>query len=106
MPSRPLDPDTHLGVRLSAIMARHAYTKHPEAVVDELYRIAGERLDILAEEVGVWIGFHESEHTRDLTAALRRLPLDLDAWIETGRERRRAGHHSTTGFMGPNGTGR
>jgi hypothetical protein len=85
MPSRPIDPDTHLGVRLSAIMARHAYTRHPDAVVDELCRVAGERLDILAEEVGVWIGFHESEHT--------------------GRERRRAGHHSTTGFIGPHGTG-
>jgi hypothetical protein len=105
MPSRPLSADTRLSVKLSAIMAKNAYTTDPEPVVAELRRVAGPRLDILTEEVSLWIGFHDSEHTRTLTDALRALPLDLDDAIAEGDRRRRAGHHSTTGFNGPHGTG-
>jgi hypothetical protein len=105
MPSRPLNQATRISVKLSAIMGRNAYTDDPEPVIAQLYEVAGSRLDILTEEVGLWVGFHESEHTRTLTDALRALPLPMDDAITEGDRRRRAGHHSTTGFNGPHGTG-
>lgn len=97
----PLHPDVRLGVHLSAIMCRNQYTHDPAPVIAELYETAGGRTDILTDEVGRWVGFYEDDYTRDLAAALRALPLDMDASIELGRRRRHAGSHTTTGFNGP-----
>lgn len=95
MPSGPLHPDVALSIRLSAIMSRHRYTRDPAAVIDELYATAGDRSDLLAVEVGGWIGYYEDEHCRLLTDALRALPLDMADAIKAGRERRSEGSHTT-----------
>ena len=83
-----LHPDTLLSIHLSATMSRNRYTSDPGPVIDELRQIAGDRLDILAEEVGRWIGYYEDDHTRTLTTALRALPLDMDDAIALGQFRR------------------
>lgn len=95
MPSGPLHPDVALSIRLSAIMSRHRYTHDPGPVIDELYATAGDRLDLLAAEVGGWIGYYEDEHTRTLIRALRALPLDMVDAIKAGQERRSEGSHTT-----------
>ncbi|GAB6859091.1 hypothetical protein [Microbacterium xylanilyticum] len=103
MPSRPLAPDTALCVRLSATMHRNQYTQEPGPVVAELYEIAGNRIDLLAAEVGRWVGFYEDQHTITLTTALRALPLDMDDAIKIGEHRRNLHTHSTSGFGAPPG---
>lgn len=95
MPSGPLHPDVALSIRLSAIMSRHRYTHDPAPVIDELYATAGDRLDLLAVEVGGWIGYYEDEHCRPLIRALRALPLDMADAIKAGQERRSEGSHTT-----------
>lgn len=104
MPSRGLHPDTLLGITLSATMSRNKYTSDPGPVVEELLQTAGDRLDILTDEAGRWIGCYEDEHTATLAAALRELPLDMAAAIALGRSRRNAGH-STQGYVAPPGIG-
>lgn len=106
MSSGPLHPDVALSVKLSAIMSRNRYTHDPAPVIEELYAAAGDRLDILAAEVGRWVGFYEDDYTRDLVTALRALPLEMDDAIALGVQRRNAGSHTTTGFNGPHGNGR
>ena len=86
-------------------MSRNRYTRDPAQVIEELYAAAGDRLDILAAEVGRWIGFYEDDYTRDLATALRALPFDMDDAIALGGQRRNAGSHTTTGFNGPQGNG-
>lgn len=89
-----LSPDTLLGVKLSGILARNQYTSNPDAVIDELYAAAGDRLDILAMETGTWAGFHEAdEHMQTLARALWEIP-GVGPWIKVGRERRNAGRHA------------
>lgn len=105
MSSGPLHPDVALSVKLSAIMSRNRYTKDPASVIAELYEVAGDRLDLLAAEVGRWVGFYEDDYTRTLATALRALPLDMDDAIALGVQRRNAGTHTTTGFNGPHGNG-
>lgn len=105
MPSRRPSPDTLLGIRLSAIMCRNQFTRDPEPVIAELRAAAGDRLDILTDEAGRWIGFYEDAHTAPLAAALRELPLDMDEAIALGRSRRNAGTHSTKGYVAPPGVG-
>ena len=90
-----LHPDVKLSIRLSAIMTRNRYTTDPDAVVAELYAAAGDRLDVLAAEVGRWIGFYEDTYTRTLAAALRALPLDMDDAIALGQHRRATPDHRT-----------
>jgi len=92
MPRSGLDPDTALDVLLSATCSRHRYTTDPGPVIDELRRIAGARLDILAHVAGRWAGFYESTHTALLCAALLDIP-GADAWVTLGRERRDAPVH-------------
>lgn len=82
-------------------MSRNRYARDPERVIAELHAVAGDRLDLLAREVGSWVGYYEDENTRVLTDALRALPLDLDEAIAHGRDRRLAGTHSTDGFGSP-----
>ena len=105
MPREGLHPDVALSIRLGAIMSRNQYTRDPAPVIDELYTTAGDRLDILTTEVGLWVGFYSIPENQVLCDALRSLPLDTAAAIEEGSRRRRAGAYSTTGFNGPYGTG-
>ncbi len=101
MPSHPLDRDTRLSVALAAIISRNRYTDDPAAVVRELRETAGDRTDILAEEIGQWIGFYGedpilAEHVAPLTAALRQMTdLDLEPHIIVGRRRRSAPHNTS-----------
>lgn len=101
MPSRGLDPDVALSIQLGAIMSRNQYTRDPAPVIAELYDAAGGRTDLLAREVGSWIGFYGDSYTRTLTDALRALPLEMDQAIQHGERRRLAGTHSTYGFASP-----
>lgn len=89
MPSRSLDPDVALGIKIGAVMTRNRYEQDDvQRVVDELYATAGDRLDLLAEEVGLFIGFYEDQDTITLTTALRKLPLDMADAIALGEYRR------------------
>lgn len=68
--SRPLSPDTHLSIRLSAICGRNRYTHDTSPVIAELIATAGPHVDILAREAGLWAAHYEDEHTADLVAAI------------------------------------
>lgn len=82
-----LDAETMLDVELSAICGRNRYTREPHAVVAELRRTAGPRVDVLARVAGTWAGYFESDETRPLVNAL--LALDgTGPWAEVGRKRR------------------
>ncbi|MFB7844839.1 hypothetical protein [Microbacterium sp. NPDC056052] len=78
MPSHPLNRDTQLSIAIGAVMSRNEYTQDPAPVIDELYRVAGGRLDLLAAEVGLWVGSNDDQYRARLVAALRTLPLDMD----------------------------
>lgn len=95
MPTRGLHPDTLHGIRISCVMSRNQYTQEPGPVIAELYEVAGDRLDLLAAEVGRWIGFYEDDYTRTLATALRALPLDMSDAIALGRQRRNTPDHRT-----------
>ena len=102
MPSHPLSPDVTLGIKISTVMSRNQFETDPvaiNAVVDELYATAGGRLDLLTEEVGLWIGFFEADPwTWPLVTRLRELPLQTEEAIALGRRRRAAPIHGTSGF--------
>lgn len=103
MPSHSLDPDTALSVRLGAVMCHHQYTQDPDPVIDELYQAAGARLDILAAEIGQWVGYYEDAHTITLATALRALPLDMLDAIKLGAYQRGRPTHGTSGYQRPAG---
>lgn len=92
MPSRGLDPDTALDVRLSAICSRYRYTTDAAAVIDELRRIAGDRTDILGRVAGSWVGYYGDDHTQALCKALLEISGAIE-WVGHGRARRNAGSH-------------
>ena len=73
MARRPLDPDTMLGVTISATISRHRYDKDPTDLITELLQLAGDRGDILAQEAGRWAGFYGEDLgvQPELVAALR-----------------------------------
>lgn len=98
MASRGLAPDVALSVRLSAICSRNRYTDDPGPVIAELITVAGAQPDVLAREAGSWAGFFGDDSTRTLTSALLSIP-GASEWVETGRARRAAGHHSTAEFF-------
>lgn len=100
MSSHSLDPDTLLSVELGAIMSRDRYTRDPGPVIAELRRTAGDRMDLLAAEVGLWIGFHDAPDTHVLAEALRVAfaDLDLEPHIALGESRRYAPRHGTAGY--------
>lgn len=100
MVSRPLSPDVTLSIDLSAVMSRHSYTRDPGPVIAELRQTAGDRMDLLAEEVGLWIGFHDAPDTHVLAEALRVAfaDLDLEPHIALGESRRYAPRHGTAGY--------
>jgi hypothetical protein len=97
MPSHSLDPDTLLCVELSGIMSRDRYTRDPGPVIARLREVAGDRVDLLAVEVGGWIGFYDNTHTHTLTEALQTsfVDLDLQPHIAAGRARRYTPTHRT-----------
>lgn len=103
MPSQRLHPDTLLGIHISCVMSRNQFTDDPGPVIEELYATAGDRIDLLAREVGMWIGFYEADHNRALATALRALPLDMDDAIALGQERRYEPVHGTHGYQRPPG---
>ncbi len=100
MPSRPLDPDTLLGIELATICSRNRYTDDPAPVIAELIATAGDRQDILAQEVGRWSGFYDDEYTHALAQAVLEIP-GASEWVQLGRERRAAGTHGTEGYARP-----
>lgn len=99
MPSRGLSPTVKLSVTLDAICSRNRFTADPGPVLDELRATAGDRVDLLAEAVGGWVGYFEDEYTATLCTALRTLP-DLEPWIEVGRFRRNLPAHGTPEILG------
>ncbi|MBT2485828.1 MULTISPECIES: hypothetical protein [unclassified Microbacterium] len=98
MPSRGLSPDVALTVHLDAICSRNRYTTDPGPVIAELRATAGDRVDILTESVGAWVGYFEDDYTRILCTALRELP-GLEPWITLGRKRFESPHHRTPGVL-------
>lgn len=99
MQSQGLSPATKLSIALDAICSRNRYTTDPAPVLDELRATAGDRTDVLAEAVGTWVGYFESEYTATLCAALRTLP-DLEPWIALGQHRRSLPDPSTPERLG------
>jgi hypothetical protein len=105
MPRRPLDADTLLGVHLDAICSRNCYTKDPQPVIDELLKVAGERLDLLAKNVGTWAGFWERDpNVRPLALALQQRIPGASDWVELGRSRASSPAHGTGGIHAPRTT--
>ncbi len=96
--SRPLHPDTLLGIRLAAICSRNRYTTDPAPVIAELIEAAGGRGDILAMEAGRWAGYYDDEHTAPLVAAIIRDIPGAAEWTADGVRRRSAPPYGTTGF--------
>lgn len=94
MPSRGLSRETLLSIKLDAICSRNRYTSDPAPVIAELRAAAGDRLDVLTESVGLWVGFFEDDYTRTLCGALRDLP-GLEPWLTEGARRRSRKDHST-----------
>jgi hypothetical protein len=93
MPRR-LSPDVMLSITLDAICSRNRYATDPAPVIAELYATAGDRVDILTESVGIWVGFFEDPHVATLCTALRELP-GLEPWIAIGASRRAQPDHRT-----------
>jgi hypothetical protein len=89
-----LSPDTLLSIHLGAIMSRARYTSDTAFVIAELTETAGDRLEVLQEAVGTWIGFYEDDYTRTLADALRDIP-GVEPWIAVGVERRAIPDHRT-----------
>lgn len=89
-----MHPDTYLSIVLDATCARNQYTSDPAPVLEELRALAGDRVDVLTESVGTWVGYFEAEHTQTLCTALRELP-GLEPWIALGKHRRHTLGHST-----------
>lgn len=94
MASRPLDADTALSVKLSAICSRNRYVDDPAPVIAELLDVAGDKTEILAREVGTWAGFHDSEYTHALAVALLQIPGAAE-WVAQGAYRRSIPDHRT-----------
>lgn len=92
-----------LSVTLDAICSRNRYTTDTEPVLAELRATAGDRLDVLAEAVGTWVGYFEDDYTATLCTALRTLP-DLDPWLALGAFRRSQPPHSTPAVTGHSST--
>lgn len=82
-----------LDVELTAVCTRNIYASDPTPVIDELRRVAGARLDILAQVAGRVSGYYDSPETHVLCAALAAEIEGADAWVPLGQERRSAPVH-------------
>lgn len=89
-----LSADTLLSIELGAICSRNRYTTDPAPVVEQLLATAGDRVEVLRESVGSWIGFYEDAYTITLATAMRDLP-GLEPWIIQGAARRAQADHRT-----------
>lgn len=89
-----LSPDTMLSIELGSICSRNCYTSDPRPVIAELLAAAGDRVEILQQSVGSWIGYYEDAYTITLTTALLELP-GLEPWIAVGASRRAQPDHRT-----------
>ncbi|MCI1017862.1 hypothetical protein HWD99_04410 [Microbacterium sp. C5A9] len=94
MPSRGLSPDTMLSIQLDAICSRNRYTQDPAPVIEGLRAAAGDRIDILTESVGIWVGFFDDDYVHTLCEGLRELP-GLEPRIAEGSRRRSLKGHTT-----------
>ncbi|WP_409047078.1 hypothetical protein AB2L57_10815 [Microbacterium sp. HA-8] len=93
--SRPLSPDTRLGVAIAAACSRHELTADPGQAVAEIIATAGDHDDILVREVGSWCGYYESSYNAILRGALLEAIPGSPLYVEEGRARRAAGAHAT-----------
>lgn len=75
-------------------MSRNRYTTNPAPVIAQLISTAGDRISVLQEAAGTWVGFYEDEYTRVLCDALREIP-GVGPWIRVGVERRSIPDHRT-----------
>ncbi|AXL13021.1 hypothetical protein DXT68_13375 [Microbacterium foliorum] len=104
-----LSADTLLSIELGAIRSRNRYTTDLAPVVEQLLATAGDRVEVLREAVGSWIGFYEGAYTITLATTLRDLP-GLEPWIAVGAARRAQADHRTleahTGVSWPRRTSR
>lgn len=89
-----LSPDTLLSIHLGAIMSRNRYTTNPAPVIAELLSTAGDRVGVLQEAAGTWVGFYEDDYVRTLCDALRGIS-GVGPWIAVGVERRSIPDHRT-----------
>lgn len=81
-------------------MTRNRYEADHAAIFAEMRAKAADRVDILTEEVGGFIGFYgEDWGVEPLAAALEVefADLDLEPWIALGRTRRDTPVHGTHG---------
>ncbi|KAA0960876.1 hypothetical protein FQ142_08320 [Microbacterium sp. ANT_H45B] len=90
-----ISPDTMLSIELGSICSRNRYTSDPRPVVEQLLATAGDRVKVLREAVGSWIGFYEDRYTIALTTALQKLP-DVEPWIAVGAARRAQADHEAS----------
>ena len=96
------DRDRLLVARISGIAKRHAQWRAPTgaeiaAAVAELREVVGDRPDLLAEEAGIVLGFHEGGLDEPRAKAAARLLIAAGAdeslipqWIQEGRRRSEA----------------
>lgn len=96
------DRDRLLVARISGIAKRHAQWRAPTeaeiaAAVAELREVADDRPDLLAEEAGIVLGFHEGGLDEPRAKAAARLLIAAGAdeslipqWIQEGRRRSEA----------------
>jgi hypothetical protein len=93
------DSDRLIVARISGVAVRHASWREPAgdeiaAAVAELREVAGDRPDLLAEEAGILLGFHEGglDEPRARSSAQLLIAAGADQsriprWIEEGRRR-------------------
>ena len=112
------DHDRLLVARISGIARRHASWREPTepeiaAAVAELREATGDRPDLLAEEAGIQLGFHEGGLDEPRAKATAQLLIAAGAdeslipgWIEEGGARPRPGAslHSATRAVKHRGT--
>lgn len=101
---RAPDHDRLLVARISGIARRHASWRAPAgneiaAAAAELREVAGDRPDLLAEEAGIQLGFHEGglDEPRAKAAAQLLIAAGADeslipGWIDEGRRRAEIRH--------------
>ena len=96
---RRRDEDRLIAAQVAAITMRHARARaltgaEEAAALAELAEVAAGRSDLLAEQAGLALGFHE--HDGDSAVYLQAAQLCIKAgadtaliprWIETGRQR-------------------
>lgn len=82
--------DETLSVRLDLICAENRHTTDPAAVIAELRRVAGQRMDVLLESVGLWVGYARSPSTARLCDAIEAAFPDCKPWVKRGRTATRA----------------